>query len=355
MTYTVHSSDITALVNNNCTAELDGVPMAAGHIISSGTVLTVIANSGFIILSGYVTVGPAWNPSALNLALGDPPTTASVTFGANLPTTNDRMFPYSDSLVTEQGGVDLVANNNAYLVDTSILAEVSKKRFFRLNDVTYDRGEYIINVIQLPFAIDDDLVLEAVPIILGDEALTESAPEIATDKIIKSLGEIVVPDLYGDFRDYANTTAVLNLPYADPVPLNLENVIGETLTIEYEIDAYTGRATIRVFSTSIGGDTIHSSVEDMGIRIPYGGKWLEVENVGLDLSGDNKIMTPFLTITRNLPSLFDGFFTSPVIADGVLTNETGFIVVDEVNLNFQALASEKDAIRQALQSGVIIK
>ncbi|WP_459625869.1 hypothetical protein, partial [Enterobacter hormaechei] len=64
------------------------------------------------------------------------------------------------------------------------------------------------------------------------------------------------------------TTAILHLPRASSVNIDLEYVIGQSLRVVYAIDAYSGLATINVTSERTG-EVIVTKTADIGISIPY--------------------------------------------------------------------------------------
>ena len=53
--------------------------------------------------------------------------------------------------------------------------------------------------------------------------------------------------------------------------------------------------------------------------------------------------------------LKDGFFTNPITDESVLTDVKGYIDVENIQLNVNAMLQEKTEILNLLRQGVIIK
>ena len=126
--------------------------------------------------------------------------------------------------------------------------------------------------------------------------------------------------------------------------------------MEYLIDCYTGKATINIKSTKIGGAVIDQKIVSLGINIPYaqftGG---DVTNYNIEVGGDNRIKIPFIEIVRSDAPLKDGLFSAVIVDEKILNTQTGFITVDNIDLVSKAIKSEKDELISILKGGVIIK
>ena len=96
---------------------------------------------------------------------------------------------------------------------------------------------------------------------------------------------------------------------------------------------------------------------DLGIDIPFinavTGK--TVNNNNIDLGGDNGVLIPYIEIMRNDAILANGFFTVPVVDESLISGQTGYIKIDNIELETSALGNEKAQIISLLNSGVIIK
>ena len=96
---------------------------------------------------------------------------------------------------------------------------------------------------------------------------------------------------------------------------------------------------------------------NLGVNIPYmfNETMPSVNNVNVILGGDNHIRSPYIELVQNTPILADGFFTIPIVDENLLNTCDGFIRVEEIELQSNALSYEKSLILNALKSGVIIK
>lgn len=247
--------------------------------------------------------------------------------------------------------------NHLYLLDKTILKSISKERFFaEEGDNVIDLAQYILNIVELPFEIDDSLKGLETPITLGRHLLETKAIELLDDEISINLGEIYVPNKYNNVYDYVNTDVYLHLPFSEKIKLDVEYVINETVGIHYIIDLYSGETTINITSTKIGGNIFHSQKIKIGRNIPFIRKSGDVTGDTTSNNGlNNKIYQPFIEVIRNKPYELDNPFNDDITVKTKLINEKGYVVVDNILLNTNASLDEKNRIIRTLQSGVYIQ
>lgn len=268
-------------------------------------------------------------------------------------------YVYKDfEVITTQ--VDIVSgSNNLYKITSSDLSQINRDRFTTDGGnppSVVDYGDNILGVINLPFDIDPVYIQEPETIVLGTLTTTVTAPKISTDKLFRNLGDIEVP-LPDNSLGFTNARAILHLPYANSLDLDINEVLGYIINVEYVIDLYNGTSFINVKSNKENSIIASSSV-DLGITIPYSanqGNNPTVYNANMSLGGDNHVKSPYIEIIQNVPILGNGFFTTPVIDESELFGNVGFIRVDEIDLNVSATSREKELIISALKTGVIIK
>lgn len=349
-------SDINLFTEKGVSLSVNGAPVTAGSVIKSGNELKFTANNGFEIDSVSMTV----EGSEIVFTVSENSKNATATVPALESVVENKTWVIETRAVTPEVESDF---NVVFKVDSEILTQVNKQRF-RLEsnnsggEVTYetvDYGKYILGLIKLPFAIASDLVLKEEEIPLGNITTGVLAPKVRTDLIKLDMGLITVPETFNDVRDYAGTTAILHLPRASSVNIDLEYVIGQSLRVVYAIDAYSGLATINVTSERTG-EVIVTKTADIGISIPYINLVSQSpDNNQIDLSGDNGVKIPFIELVRSDAVLPLGFFTIPVMDEGKLNGYTGFVQVENVELKTKATAAERDLIQRQLSEGVIIK
>ena len=353
--YSLQQKDLNAIAAGHVTMTVNGVAAAVGVNVALGTKLVLTANSGWTILNANVqnTIGQINN---FNVS-GDG-TKATLTIDEFLDTTYTLNFNIS----SEQSTPEVRSSfNNIYLVTPETMAEINKKRFILGSSggenptiETKDYGQYILGLIDLPFAIDPSYILESESVILGNKQISVQTPKINSDIIRVDLGKIVVDGEFNNSLDYVGVTALLHLPRLSPINIGLEYVIGCEIGIKYYIDVYDGTATINISSSKVD-DVIITQKVNMGFNVPYINEVSTgIENGSIRVGGDNGVIRPFIELVKTELILPTGFYTIPVIDEGNLTGKTGYIEVDNIKLNTTATAIERELIINTLKSGVII-
>lgn len=361
--YVVKQSDIDELNLSGSTLKINGSVAAVDSEIFEGDLLEVEAGAGF----EFYPDSPAYNVSSsvyfsgqngpagvlfyLGFELGADNSTASVTF------VNDSSgYNYFGLTVGTVQVDEVTGTNNVYLINSNKLAELNNERFIGTPPNVYDYGQFILNVLELPFSIPEDIILDPELIMFATYETTIQGDKIKTDKIKIDLGEISIPETSLNLLDFKNVTASIHLPRIEPLIIDVDYVIGETVSIEYIIDCYTGIATVNIYSTKIGGVVLTKQV-DIGVNIPYAVETgnATLYNSNVDVGGDNGVIKPFIEILKNEAVLADGFFTIPIDDEDFLSNQAGFIRVEEIELATKASYSEKSNLVLMLQGGVVIK
>lgn len=353
MAFSINQTGIDNFTNANAKLQVNGVDAVVGTTVNQGDELTAVANSGFAFYPNSVSLSTQNQLGEMiteYFTVNDPPTTATLIAG-------DYFFA-NFTVATEQATPEVVGSNNVYLIDNDILTQVNEQRFITDNTEIVDYGEYILSVIKIPTSIDPEIILESVPIQLGNETLTATAQEISADTIPINMGEISVPETYGNSLDFQNTVCQLHLPYTTTVAVESYYVIGETVGIEYLLDVYTGNVTINLTSTKVNGEVFFTKKSSLGVNIPYSarvGYTNNVQNMSIDVGGNNHLTVAYMEVTRNDAPLSSGFFSVPIVDESTIGNQSGYIEVDNVNLSFAAIGNEKEEIKAMLSNGVIIQ
>lgn len=247
---------------------------------------------------------------------------------------------------------------NSYLVDNTILKSIANEGLIRTwgesaNEIRVDLRDYIINLLELPFSIPDDVIGNEEPIKLGDYKLVTVAKAIKQDLLYLDLGTITVPAKYGNSFDFMETTVKLYLPFIETITLEPEYVINQEINIEYVIDLFTGNSTVNIVSSKTN-KIVYSDTYKLGRSIPLYSRNSVVNNLS-DVTGIyNEILTPYVEVVRNRVSSLNTF-NNRVDVEGILLNEKGFIVVNEIDLKTNASYEEKMRIKQLLNMGVVIR
>lgn len=361
--YTVKAADITAISDNEIDMKVNGADITAGSVLRLGDVIVAKVSGIRKFYTDTTLHGTSINFAVffdgesqwLQFALSDNDQTATFTMVDD--TSGSAGIYQAWNIRTKQETPAVVGTNNVYKIDTSILSSVNKERFVTItgSDTPFDYGQYILSVLQFPFDIPADQILTPENIQLANRQLSVVANKVATDKIKIDLGEIIVPDTYGNMLSFANTNAVIHLPLAPSIVLDLEYVIGQTLGVYYLLDCYTGTATINITSTKLAA-VISSTQVNIGVRVPYmADSYTAPENTGVVAGGNNGVKIPYIELISHDAILPHGFFTVPVVDETLISGQTGYIKVDNVELVTGALGNEKAQIISLLNSGVIIK
>lgn len=255
---------------------------------------------------------------------------------------------------------DVSGFNYLYKVDKDILKQMSDIRFSIIigDEVVGDLGNYIINILELPFPLHEDMIGNKDKIRLGTESIDVEAHRILVDEWVLDLGTIEVAGKYNNSFDLLNTEVQLHLPFVDTITLEPEYVIYQTLKIEYVIDLYTGEGTVNVRTSKLNDNICNSQTFKIGRDIPFVTKSGDVQgslrptNNGIS----NNIYRPFVEVIRNIPyntnSPYNDNITEYVERIG---DKTGFVIVNEIDLKTSASLQEKNNIMSLLRNGVVIK
>lgn len=336
--YLFTESDIEQFTNSGVTVTNNGVNVVVGSPLNIGDNLVAVAGNGrafYLIPDEYSDDKPSiymdyytGNIIHLYFNLSSDNKTATLT----IPESVRGNDVYGFTSKTEQK-TNVVGTNNVYLINEKILKQVNAKRFKTVSDggtseITYDYGQFILSLLNIPFTVPAENIILPESIILSNFDTGVSAPKINVDILNISLGSITVPATNNNLYDYVNTVALLHLPRMDSVAIELEYVIGHTISIEYLLDCYTGDATVNIYSDRIDSPIITKSV-NIGVNIPYANthNTASLDNGNIEVGGDNGVTTAFIELVKVDSILKDGMFTIPVIDEAVLNTATGFIQV----------------------------
>ena len=224
---------------------------------------------------------------------------------------------------------------------------------------------------------------------------------ISSQYIKRDLGSIYIPEHWASALDYGpyNTVDIF-LPYVGVRSLQIDDVVGKTLSVEYNIDVLSGatvasikcgNSVLYTYNTSLiayhpisqssygllfqsvagaMGNVLSGAVSG-GIGGAVGGGLGSAINVALSKhstvsrggsiganSGCLGSFTPYLIIHRPIQSLASGFahfkgYPSNITA--TLGSVSGYTEVESIHLNgFSATDSEKAEIEALLYNGVIL-
>lgn len=315
--------------------------------------LTITAHEGYIIHEAWAYIDVGYD----EFTISEDGTVATLEkenldMGMDVTITVDVEYVPDDS--------DISGFNYLYKVDKDILKQMSDIRFSIIigDEVVGDLGDYIINILELPFPLHEDMIGNKDKIRLGMESIDVEAHRILVDEWVLDLGTIEVAGKYNNSFDLLNTEVQLHLPFVDTITLEPEYVIYQTLKIEYVIDLYTGEGTVNVRTSKLNDNICNSQTFKIGRDIPFVTKSGDVQgslrptNNGIS----NNIYRPFVEVIRNVPYNTDSPYNDN-ITEYVerIGDKTGFVIVNEIDLKTSASLQEKNNIMSLLRNGVVIK
>ena len=261
---------------------------------------------------------------------------------------------------------DKVAYNDVFVLTPEQAREIATTQFTyykspqgssQAPSTPIPQGENIISFIDLPFIIDPSLIQGKKEIKIGIINSFITADYLNIDNYLLDLGNITVPDDKENYLSFENATAILHLPYANPINIDVDYVIGQTINITYNVNFYDGIASVNISSTKIDGVIDTKSIK-LNINIPFGkpdDNPSDNAPRNIDFGIDNGVLRPYIEILRNDAILENGFFTIPVPDETLLIEQSGFIKIDEIDLKVKTSKDEKEMILNAINQGVIIK
>ena len=351
--YTFTDNDIINLANKKVSLKINGNPVSPGKTVVEGDVLTATTSDDYkFYIDIYSSINFTNSNTYLAFTLAADRKSATVTMNAV-----DWLVFHVD---TKPPVPTTLAGNNVYTATPQIVAEVTKNRFevITVNGQTtfVDYGNYVLSLLQLPFTLDPEFISGDATIMLANHSTGVKSQRVITDVIPFDFGSITIPESFNNLLDFDNTTAILNLPYSSAINIDVEYVVGQTIKVEYLIDCYSGKATINIWSSKIN-DVIQSKEVNLGIDIPYANSTFsdKINNSNVDIGGNNRIKKPFIELVKSDAPLANGFFTIPIADEQLLSTQTGFIKVENIDLNSHAIKSEKEDLINILNAGVIIK
>ena len=345
------STDVANWAAANFQMKLNDVLVVGAGTINIGDVITVVGinNYKFIYAKFFEVIYETY------LVLTIAPDALTATGTMTKPYSS---FEYSLEVAAP---VNVRGSNSVYAVADDDLSKITAARFVQPvggeDSSGVDYGRFILGLIKLPFAVDASNIVGTEQVLLGPLETGVFAGLMNVDRLTYSLGSIAVAGSEGNVLDFADTEAVLHLPYTNPVKLDIDYVIGQTVTVDLLINLYDGTADYNITSSKLGGVVITNKVR-LDIGIPFASPETAPGSsspTSIDFGVDNGVKTAYIEILRKGQVLPYGFFTSPVVVESTIGSQTGYVVVEDVNLKVpRATASEIAEIERLLGGGVIL-
>lgn len=229
-------------------------------------------------------------------------------------------------------------------------------------NTTVDYSQYILNLITLPFSLNDNLIYEKDTFVkLGNTKTSYVADRLTIDTLKYNIGEIYTPAPNGNLLDLANKTTVLHLPFITPLVIDKQYVIGYTIQIEFVINLTNSDCDINVRSDALNEGNGYGLITSTSVNLNTIVPWGRVDNIptndpsSLSIVTDNSVYQAYIEVITNEPINIDGTWTIPVTDEAIINTASGYIEVSNIDLVSKATRNEKDDIIKRLSDGIIIK
>lgn len=368
------------------TEELQYVPVGVANPALTGEIPDVVANS---TTQEAVQTG---NTAADIVQSGN--NTSNLTFAQDSPISNVK----ASSLYTIWNPTQDQLNNLATFLWSTDFVDLIKK-------VLQSPMDAMISLALFPITPDTD---GTHVINLGYVPSGVSALRVSNQFQTFQTSGLVVPHKYNSYLDYSPyTTAEIYLPFIGFKSLNINDVMGKTVSVNYNIDMLSGTCTAIV---KVDGNSMYSYSGNMALFLPLSaGNWARMMSsifgavggvasmgVGIagvmsgsallgstatavsgartlgnlesnsvsrsgEISGNAGILgdyQPFIVITRPIndkPSTYNSNIGQTYNKSVQLGTLSGFTIVDEAHIEgMSATETEKKEIERLLKEGVIL-
>lgn len=119
---------------------------------------------------------------------------------------------------------------------------------------------------------------------------TVSVPKVSKQFVTIDFGSITIEELYGNYLDYSNSRLSIYLPYVGTADLDVQEVNGGTVTLQYIVDVFTGACVANVkcskttdapWGMSYTNSTVHSYSGNMAVQLPISAGSFDTMTQGL--------------------------------------------------------------------------
>lgn len=330
----------------NCTANYQ-----SGTVLHSGDVITLTPNNGYEFSGSYtlkITQFGIMSDDVFTLS-GN---TLTYTVTTNLTAVN-----LDSSYTATKIPTALSTFVNIYFPTDDNLTQLANERFItNQSGEISDNGSYITKSYLLPFDMTDITSTDTRYIILGNSTTNISSKYSTSWKHKINMGSIVIPDKYKNVYDYINTECYICCPFFDIIGIDSKYVIGQTVTIDCDINMYDGTATLVLKSTFTHNECFYKTVKNVGFDVPYIFNNVNptvINNISIPFIENN--YRAFIAVHRNVPYISDSdygknnYFYSSLSSYG-----NGYFEISDIKLSDNIPQEIQTEIKQILSGGVFI-
>ena len=335
----------------HCTSNQGSKPLVSGN-----NVITFTADDGYSFTKNgqYVVTRGFYAPITKSFA---PTDTKKFTLTINLYIPDDEVYTCTVTLEATKDAVVPTVNGftNIYNPTQNDLNALSLERY-KISDNTdkltvYDYGQFITNLISIPFKIPKNLIVKVDNIQLGNKKLNATSTKLNDHLLSIDIGSITVIGKYQNLFDYKNVKCKIYCPYIEPIEIDVDDIMDKTLKVTYILDFYSGQANITI--TNSDNKLVYTDIRKISNDLPF----IQLSNNVIDKQQnavfDNGIRKAYVEIIRNVPILNDKGYST--LERGKLKDYTGYIEVSNITFSTNASEQEQQEIQSKLRNGVVIK
>jgi hypothetical protein len=212
----------------------------------------------------------------------------------------------------------------------------------------YDYTRFINQVYRLPFSIPSSIEVDTTKVSAGLFNLNMNTKTIKEDHYDIDIGTIKIDSK--DATSYNAIKATLYLPFISSVQLDINDIIGHTISITYRINLLNGMNTLIVENEN---GLIYNQNVNVATNLQLFGAYYD-KNVGsLNSVLNNNLRQAYIVIERKTP--ITNLLTYPTNEHGLIGDYKGLTKFVNTQIHIDATFKEKQEILAQLEQGVNIK
>ena len=212
----------------------------------------------------------------------------------------------------------------------------------------YDYTRFINQVYRLPFSIPSSIEVDTTKVSAGLFNLNMNTKTIKVDHYDIDIGTIKIDSK--DATSYNAIKATLYLPFISSIQLDINDIVGHTISITYRINLLNGMNTLIVENEN---GLIYNQNVNIATNLQLFGAYYD-KNVGsLNSVLNNNLRQAYIVIERKTP--ITNLLTYPTNEHGLISDYKGLTKFANTQLHLDATFQEKQEILAQLEQGVNIK
>lgn len=212
----------------------------------------------------------------------------------------------------------------------------------------YDYTRFINQVYRLPFSIPSSIEVDTTKVSAGLFNLNMNTKTIKVDHYDIDIGTIKIDSK--DATSYNAIKATLYLPFINSIQVDINDVVGHTISITYRINLLNGMNTLIVENEN---GLIYNQNVNIATNLQLFGAYYD-KNVGsLNSVLNNNLRQAYIVIERKTP--ITNLLTYPTNEHGLVSDYKGLTKFANTQLHLDATYQEKQEILAQLEQGVFIK